>query len=319
MEISPSGACNHRCKFCALDFMGYQQRYLDVDILTNFMADAYNHGLKSVMLGGEGEPLLHKWITDITKNLHDIGLDVACTSNGALLTKWKAERMLPYLSWLKVSVDAGTEMTYREVHGTKPTQFKIVLNNMTFAADLRAKHGYECSLGMQALLLPENESEMMLLASMAKDIGMDYVVIKPYSQHKSSDTRLYKDVEYGKYDEMQEELSQLDDDNFKVVFRSRAMQTWDEGKLSLNTCYALPFWAYLDAGGNLWGCSAYLGHDEWNWGRYTEKFLDIWFGDKRRDCVDTLDIQQCRVGCRMSRCNEYLYNLKYPGAHANFI
>ena len=24
MEISPSGTCNHRCVFCALDFMEYQ-------------------------------------------------------------------------------------------------------------------------------------------------------------------------------------------------------------------------------------------------------------------------------------------------------
>ena len=26
MEISPAGSCNHRCIFCGLDFMGYQDR-----------------------------------------------------------------------------------------------------------------------------------------------------------------------------------------------------------------------------------------------------------------------------------------------------
>jgi len=299
--------------------MGYKHKYLYVEMITGFMVDAFNHGLKSVMLGGEGEPLLHKRITDITKNLYDIGLDVACTSNGTLLTKWKAEQMLPHLSWLKVSVDAGTEMTYSEVHGIGATQFKVVLNNMEFAASLKAKHGYECTLGMQALLLPENESEMMLFASTAKDLGMDYVVIKPYSQHKYSQTKEYQDIDYSKHDDLQLELDQLNDENFRVIFRSRAMETWDSGKLPVNTCYALPFWAYMDAGGNIWGCSAYLGRKGWNWGHYMESFLDIWFGDKRKATMCQIDTAECRVGCRMSRCNEYLYNLKYPGAHVNFI
>ena len=33
MEVSPSGACNHRCLYCGLDFMGYKPNYLNTEIL----------------------------------------------------------------------------------------------------------------------------------------------------------------------------------------------------------------------------------------------------------------------------------------------
>ena len=33
MEISPAGACNHRCTYCGLDFMKYEPRYLETELL----------------------------------------------------------------------------------------------------------------------------------------------------------------------------------------------------------------------------------------------------------------------------------------------
>src|SRR3989304_3304571 len=32
-EIATSGTCNHRCTYCALDYMEYQHRFLDTKIL----------------------------------------------------------------------------------------------------------------------------------------------------------------------------------------------------------------------------------------------------------------------------------------------
>ena len=43
-EISPSGACNHRCTYCALDFMEYQSRFLDKEILRDRLSEMASLG-----------------------------------------------------------------------------------------------------------------------------------------------------------------------------------------------------------------------------------------------------------------------------------
>jgi len=59
-EISPSGACNHRCFFCSMDFMEYRKDFLDTDILEKRITELAGLGLKSIMFAGEGEPFLYK-------------------------------------------------------------------------------------------------------------------------------------------------------------------------------------------------------------------------------------------------------------------
>src|SRR3990170_6601868 len=60
MEVSPIGICNHRCVFCALDYMGYENRSLNKDIFRGRLTEMAGLGVKSIMFAGEGEPTLWK-------------------------------------------------------------------------------------------------------------------------------------------------------------------------------------------------------------------------------------------------------------------
>ena len=324
MEMSPAGACNHRCNFCGVDFMGYQNRKLQMGMLERLMPELGRLGLRSVMFAGEGEPLLHPEIARITELTKASGIDASFTTNATLLKPELSARLLPVTSWIKVSINAGTAETYAAIHKTKPADFDRVLNNLRAAVALRKQHGYTCSLGMQLVLLPENRGEAERLAAIAHEIGVDYLVVKPYSQHTQGLATLHRGVRYDKDQELFARLEAMSTDDFKVVARLNTMRKWDNQERPYKVCQALPFWSYIDAGGSVWGCSVYMRDDRFAYGNVNEEsFQAIWEGERRKKSLDfthnQLDISGCRQNCRMDEVNRYLWELKHPGPHVNFI
>lgn len=324
MEISPSGACNHRCTYCALDFMEYQRRYLNTNILKERLSEMGDLGVKSMMFAGEGEPLLHKDIAEIIKHTKTSGIDVSITTNGVLMTEALADEVLADVEWIKVSINGATKGTYAEIHRSKPDDFETVIKNMTYAVKVRSENDYKCALGVQLLLLPENQHEVTLLAELARDIGMDYLVIKPYSQHPLSKTDRYKSIKYSDYTDLAETLEKFNTSEFNVIFRMQTMEKWDDAERNYTHCIALPFWSYVDSGGNVWGCSVYLGDERFYYGNINKSsFQEIWEGERRLKSVGWVeqeyDASQCRINCRMDEINRYLWELKDPPAHVNFI
>ena len=324
MEISPAGACNHRCTFCGLDFMEYQSRLLDTALLKERLSEMGRLGLKSVMYSGEGEPFLHKEMSNLILHTKKSSIDVALTTNGVLLNESIAEKILEHVEWIKVSISAATKETYAKIHQTKPDDFDKVIKNLSNAANIIKVKSYKCTLGMQILLLPENSHEILQLAEIAQGIGMNYLVVKPYSQHLLSKTDRYKEIKYSDYLYLADELKKFNTDHFSVIFRINTMKKWDEGKRDYGRCFALPFWSYIDSGGNVWGCSVYLGDERFLYGNiYQNTFQEIWEGEKRMNSLDwmeeKLNVEKCRVNCRMDEINSYLWELKNPPDHVNFI
>ena len=324
VEIAPSGACNHRCIYCALDFMEYKPRFLDRELLKDRLSEMGSLGIKSIMFAGEGEPLLHKNIDDIIIHTKKIGIDVAITTNGVLFKKNLVDHALESITWIRVSINGATKETYAKIHRKNPEDFNKVIKNMSYAAKKRHEKGYKCTLGMQILLLPENYHEVSLLAQKAKDIGMDYLIVKPYSQHPLSKTVRYKNIKYSDYLNLSDKLNAFNDKNFSVIFRINTMRKWDEGRRNYKHCFAFPFWSYIDAGGTVWGCSVYLNDKRFRYGNiHKNTFKEIWNGEIRTKSVlwakKKLDTKLCRVNCRMDEINRYLWDLKYPPEHVNFI
>lgn len=323
-EISPAGACNHRCTFCALDYLGYRPRFLDAALLKERLSEMAAGGVRSVMFGGEGEPLLHREIGGLIDHARGAGIDVAVTTNGVLLTEELFRQAGGSLSWLKVSINAGTPATYAAIHRTDAADFERVVAQLQAAVRIAGENGYSCTIGAQMILLPENAHEAEQLADICREIGLAYLVIKPYSQHGRSLTRVYEQLDYTVYLSLAKRLERFNDGHFRVIFRTNAMRKLDLHHRGYARCLALPFWAYIDSLGGVWGCSAHLGDERFCYGNIArQSFAEIWEGEKRRSSLawvaEHLDPQTCRLACRMDEINRYLWELQHPGAHVNFI
>jgi len=324
MEVSPAGACNHRCTYCGLDFMEYKPVFLDTGLFKERLSEMGKLGLKSIMYAGEGEPFLHKKMPDIALHTKKSGIDIAFTTNGVLLKKDITEHILGFTEWIKVSINGATEDTYSKIHRCQSGDFNKVIDNMKYAASFKRRNNLKCTLGMQLLLLPDNEAEAVKLARLARDIGMDYLVIKPYSQHPQSKTKKYKSIKYDNCMHLKDELERLNSKDFSAIFRIRTMEKWNGKERNYKHCLALPFWSYIDSRGNVWGCSVYLNDERFLYGNiYESSFRDIWESEKRLKSLklveEELDASECRINCRMDEINRYLWDLKNKPEHINFI
>lgn len=323
MEIAPSGGCNHRCIFCALDYLRYKPIFLDLNMLKSTLKQAGRIGVKSIMYAGEGEPLLHKDISEIVRYTKKAGMDVAITTNGVLLNKEASGNILKSLSWLRVSLNAGKSKTYAKIHRTKEADFYKVIRNIEEAVKIKNRNKLATTVGVQLLLIPENIKEVFILASILKNIGLDYLTIKPYSQHPFSINRIDQEFKYEDYAHMSHKLSQIEDKNFKIIFRYQTMARLNIAK-DYKRCLGLPFWAYINSRGNVYACSAFLGKKGFCYGNiYKHDFKTIMNSPRRKAIIgmasSRLDVTKCRQVCRLDKINSYLWELKNPNAHVNFI
>ena len=358
IEISPVGQCNHRCPWCAVDYIGYKLRLLPTEVLiTCFKGMAERrkegedwNGVKSVMFAGEGEPTLHPSLAAIMLAAKSEDIDVALTTNGTGMVPKFTNQALQTITWVKVSLDAATAQTHAINHHATQEDFAIVaadpsrakevarpylqkyagefdriLGNIEYAARQNRKLGLNCMIGAQLLMNPTNIHEVLTFVRLMKQIGCDYCVIKPYSQHHYSIGRqetLFGSFTYQLALVLKNEVEAFNDERFNVVFRSRTMENYEDPDRHYTVCQSTPMaWGYVMATGEFVSCSAYLpkdvgvGDQRFVLGNIkTQSFQQIWEGQRRREnwefVNNDLDIHECRKNCRMDAVNRFLWDIK---------
>lgn len=325
VEVSPYGACNHRCTFCGVDYMGYKNIKIDFEIYKQIIREIAELGVKSVMFAGEGEPMLHRDLDLMIEATKKAGIDVAITTNFVPIKLDKMPKILKNTTWIKASINAGNAKVYSQIHRTRENDFYRVLKNLEESIKIRQKIESSCTIGVQMLLLPQNYQTAIEFAITLRDIGVDYLVIKPYSQHLFSRTREYESLDYSQYLFLEKSLDELSSEEFSIIFRSDTMKKLTGNRNFYEKCYSTPyFWGYISANGEVYGCSCYLGDDCFSYGDINQKsFKQIWQSIKRQENIrfiqNDLDIKKCRVNCRMDSINRYLWELKHSNSHVNFI
>jgi MoaA/NifB/PqqE/SkfB family radical SAM enzyme len=323
VEIGITNSCNHKCIFCALDYLKNKRASIDKTVLIATLKDMAEFGVKSIMFGGEGEPLLYPSLPEVIEKAKKFGIDVAITTNGVLFNKEKAELILKDLSWIKFSIDAGTNESYAKIHNCGETDFDRVLENLKVCSNYKKENNLDCTIGCQMLLIPDNVKEVEELILKIKDLGVDYLVLKPYSQHPNSINRMALDI--NEYDSMLTLLSKkYSKEDFQVIYRNISAQEIENKEIDYEKCYGINFFALIDALGNVIPCNIFYEKKDQHYGNiYENTFREIWNSNKRKDVLKKIHAEgcsKCRKGCRLNFVNKYLDILKNKNLeHINFI
>ncbi len=324
VEFSPVGSCNHRCVFCAYDYIGYQNRRLDRAKMEATLQEMGQMGVKAALFAGEGEPFVHPDMPKFAKTAHDAGIDVGIFSNCVPLTAKKADETLPYLTFIRCSFNAGTKESYAAIHQTKPEDFDKAVANLRYAVELKRKNNLKATIGMQIVMLPQNLKTVPELARLASDIGVDYLALKPFVQHPDQVTmRWEENFTLAEVEPVMQEAERFNRPGFQVVGRRESFRKYHNR--TYDHCLGLPFFAFVLSDGNVYTCGPYYENKEFAYGNIHEKsFKEIWASARRRDiqkfAATELDCKKkCMPNCRPDAVNRFLWELKHPPAHTNFI
>ncbi len=129
-------------------------------------------------------------------------------------------------------------------------------------------------------------------------------------------------MDYSSLMHLEKKLQKYQTKKFNIVFRKAAMSRKTHPKV-YTQCLGLPFWAYISSKGEVYPCSTFLGLKKYCIGNiHNSSFVDVWEGARRRKVMKSLmkmDARKCRELCRLDEINTYLWKLKNPVDHINFI
>jgi MoaA/NifB/PqqE/SkfB family radical SAM enzyme len=321
-EISPVAYCNHHCIFCNYNYLGHKGKFA-AGRMISLVEELAAAGVKSVVFAGSGEPTIHPDTIPAIERAKKAGLDVAMSTNGALLNAEAIAVIVRDLTWIRFSFSGGSPENYAKVHGTNEADYELVLNNIRKMALLKKQTGSKLMLGTQFLLLPENREYVVSQARVMKECGADYFVVKHFYTSENNEFQIDDSFRTPEFMEgVKKAAADLSDEDFQFIVRDESCL---DREREYAACYGLPLIVYFREDGEVYTCFANQHDRNTSLGSIlNQPFGDLWNSGSKRKAIDyinrSIDKNRCQANCRHHQINSYLWNLKHnTPEHINFI
>ncbi|MBF0246971.1 MAG: radical SAM protein [Alphaproteobacteria bacterium] len=322
MEVSLTNVCNQKCTFCYTAW-AHGKVMMDEETVVRMMRSAKDAGVKSTLIAGEGEPTANPAYVRAIETCGEVGLDCALNTNAVNLTDDALYRILPHLQWVRFSVQGSTKERYAAIHKVPDHHFDKAMRNIRRAAEIKKELGLGVTLGVQQVLIEENGADALNVAKLAKDLGVDYYVIKPCHPHEKT---TFKSISLlvEKYRDTLEAAAALSDDNFRAIVRWNFLAE-AEARRSYDRCMGLPFIIQILSDGVVSTCYPMADKKAFHYGNLHDmELIDILKSDQfAKTCKwveENVDVHQCMPTCRQHNVNKYLWWLEEEKPdHFNFI
>lgn len=331
IDVGLSKGCNIRCNYCFGVLQGnfYKKgakRYFPREPLLRYVREAGEIGVKSMAFIGEGEPLLNPYVYEAIVEAKRTGVDVALGTNGILFDNGKnGEEALECLSWIRFNISAASDEAYKRIHRSK--DFSTAVEKIKFSVETKKRKKLGLTIGLQMVLTPSNVDQTVSLAKLGRDLGVDYLVIKQCSDTVENELGVFnKFAEYDSFSNILKEAESISSEDYNVIVKWKKIT--NKGKRSYAQCLGVPFLLYSSGDGRLYPCGACFDYtrgmeEEYRMGDLLKQsFKEIIASARYWEIVEKvkeIDVFKCYSNCRTHAINEFLWQLKHPPEHVNFV
>jgi len=322
LQLIISDLCNQDCHFCAYRMEGgfstenfpdekgnkNPVRYMPTAKAKEILTDAYRLGTRAVEFTGGGEPTVHPNWVEIIEYAVELGYQVGLVTNGIRLA-YKHKNLLSKLTWIRISLDAGTEKTYQAIR--RHAGWKVAMQAIEFAGSLKGP-----LVGIGFVATKENYTEVSLATSIAKNAGAAYIRIS--AMFSMEGAAYYKDI-YHEF--LQVKLLALDqaDERFQVIdFFTNRVEDLAQQTPDYDRCGYQQFVLYIGADQKVYTCCTNAYTTAGEIGNLKEQSFAQWIAEKNTRFLE-FNAQQCHH-CQFNDKNriiEYLTESAPP--HVNFV
>jgi cyclic pyranopterin phosphate synthase len=328
VEIDLSNVCNHDCPFCSFGTkasQGYRyQNWVTFPYprITTLLDELKACGVESVTFTGGGEPLMHKQALQVFRHATEIGLQWGLVTNGALLVGEVVPTIADGATFVRISLDAGSDETHQQTHGVKHAQYSTILRNM---GNLRlATRGRAMTIGASFCVMDRNLKEIYKAAKDVRDAGANYLEVRPtFPTEWRGDgwAQALSDAEAAKT-ETDHARMHLNSPTFSVIGMTERFDNAAAEKpvKAYSTCRIGPLTTVIGADGRLWHCCIQRGQSFFELGTVLDKpFAEVWEGIHQKRDASKIDVNRC-PRCRYDGYNEILeHAVLADGMHRSFV
>ena len=345
IDMALTQKCSYACTFCYAGLQQNPSAPVSWEAYEGFLDDCVEighkpgEGVKAISLVSDGEstenPHYYQFIMKGRAN----GIDMASGTNGFRLKKQEMPGLVDALTYIRININAAEPASYAQIMGTAEKSYHKVIENIQELVRLKKLQKSNITIGLQMVLLPEYADQVIPLALLGRELGVDYTVIK----HCSDDERGRLGVDYDWYksafaDELLKVAEAVSTDTYSVQVKWSKIRTGRDRRYA--KCFGTPLLLQMSGTGIVAPCGSFF-HDRYK--RFhigdikEQRFKDIWASDEYCEVMGHLASEkfdarrQCATLCLQDKVNEALDDLvergiplpdvtgKLKPMHVNFI
>lgn len=313
-----SDLCNQDCHFCSYRMDGgfasenfadeegnrNPKRFIPTDKAIEILDDCARLGVRAIEFTGGGEPTVHPDWLQIIGHAQELGLQTGLVTNGVKLTP---SQVIERLTWVRISLDAGTPETYERIRRSKA--WPKVMESIGYAGSLRGP-----LVGVGYVVTRENYLELAEASRIAKSAGIPYIRV----------SAMFSDQGAGYYEDILHDINRQrvlakahEGDGFRLVdFFDDRISDLREARPEYKFCGEQQFVLYIGGDQKVYTCctNAYTTHG--CIGDLREQSFASWIASHRRYDFDARGCHHCQFNDKNKVIN---FMLEKNPAHVDFV